>query len=106
MLDLNKNFQDLGNAMALQNCVDYFNCRRALAQGKQSLGKIANCALEVEYCREWFYSELYHTITQGNLDLAPNKVLARLDDLVDDYDTYPLGTSPFRNTFDEEIAHE
>lgn len=89
--------KDLYAAVLAQAFSDYCTCKRALATGHTAWNKISNCQKELDACIDFFHSPRYKFFADGNEELLNvEKIIKRLDDMVDDVDRYPNTEFNFR----------
>jgi len=87
---------ELANAIILQACNDYFISSRAIKKGSQHWGHLRNVKNVREECLDFFHSSWYADLSRAEEALAPTNLLAKLDRMVDDFDTYPTMAEPFK----------
>lgn len=88
-------YDNFANAIVLQACNDYFICKRALEEGKRGWNKISNCQKTLDEAIEFFNSSWYKKLTHHNENLTGQKVMKRLDAMVEDREHYPSSKEPF-----------
>lgn len=88
-------YDRLRQAIIMRACNDYFICKRALeglaGDGKvhPAWGHIANTQKTLDECIDFFNGAWYRTLTNNNPSLTGQRVMQRLDEMVNDTSHWP-----------------